>query len=515
MTIKQKIFDIRRSFIMKNQNTNPYPQPDRWSFLWLAIGCVLMVFVAGNWPLSLAGWLAPLFLIRFMRTQRKLWGYLFMAIGLTVPFTIAYLGGAGPGLPPVIFGAMLGISSALLYLIDRVVVGRLPGQGLASFSATLVFPFLMTGYEFLLLNKFAFGSSGSSAYSQSSNLVLMQMISITGLWGLTFITSWFASTINWIWERKFNWSEVKKGVVIYTSFLLIVLVFGTLRLRFFEPQAGTVRIHSLVAEAQTEENALEILPALLKSDPAAFRSLTKSAYDPTLQAIIREAQAGAQIVILPESAFDGVKEDLDPLISQVKQIAKTENIYVAFGMILMDTDQAGIYFMLIDPQGEIALNHLKYAFSFERTSQAELQVVDTPYGRLSGVLCADLDNPSVISQAGRKGVDILLVPSTDGPENTSWHFRLAAFRSIENGFSLVRPTMEGVSLVTDPFGRTLASQDYFKADEHVMVTQVPIHRTNTVFATGGNWFGWLMVIGFVGMAGWAIFRSHKNRPPES
>jgi apolipoprotein N-acyltransferase len=75
--------------------------------------------------------------------------------------------------------------------------------------------------------------------------------------------------------------------------------------------------------------------------------------------------------------------------------------------------------------------------------------------------------------------------------------------------------MEGVSLATDPYGRTLASVDYFKADDRVMVAQVPIHRTNTVFATIGDWFGWLMVIGFVGMAGWAIFRSLKNRPPKS
>jgi apolipoprotein N-acyltransferase len=193
-----------------------------------------------------------------------------------------------------------------------------------------------------------------------------------------------------------------------------------------------------------------------------------------------------------------------------------ENIYVAFGMILMDTDQAGIHVLLIDPSGEIVLDHLKYAYALERDlSEVELQTVDTPYGRLSSVLCGDLDNPGIISQAGRKGVDIMLVPATDGPENTFWHFRVAAFPAIENGFSLVRSAMEGVSLATDPYGRTLASVDYFKADDRVMVAQVPIHRTNTVFATIGDWFGWLMVIGFVGMAGWAIFRSLKNRPPKS
>jgi apolipoprotein N-acyltransferase len=502
---------------MNTRISNPYPQPDRWSFLWLVLGCVMMVFLAGNWPLSLAGWLAPLFLIRFMRTQRKLWGYLLMAIGLTIACTIAYLGGAGPGgIPPLIFGAILGLTYPLLYLADRVLVCRLPRQGLASFSGTLVFPFLMTGYEFLLLNKFPFGSSGSAAYSQSSSLLLIQMISITGLWGLTFLTTWFASTLNWVWERKFSWPEIRRGAFIYAGFLLIVILFGTIRLRFFEPLAGTVRIHSVVAGAQTAENALEILPGMLETNPVTFRSLTTSSYEPNLQAIQREARAGAQIVLLPETAFMGIKEDLDPIIAQIKQLAKTENIYVAFGKILMDTDQAGIYMTMVAPSGEIVLDHLKYAYDLKRDlSQVELQTVDTPLGRLSGVLCGDLDNPGVISQAGRKGIDILLVPAADGPENSSWHFRLAAFRAVENGFSLVRSAMEGVSLATDPYGRPLASMDYYKTTDRVMIAQVPIHRVQTLFSLVGNWFGWLMVIGFIGMAGWAIFRTIKSPRPKS
>lgn len=502
---------------MNNKILNPYPQHDRWSFLWLVLGCGLMIFLAGNWPLSLAGWLAPLFLIRFMRTQRKLWGYLLMAIGLSIACSIAYLGGAGPGgIPPLIFGVVLGLSYPLLYLIDRVLVARLPQHGLAGFSATLVFPLLMTGYEFLLLNKFPFGSSGSAAYSQSGNLMLMQTLAITGLWGITFITSWFASTANWAWEHKFDRAEIRNGALIYTGFLLAILVFGTIRLRFFEPQSGTVRIHAVSAAAQAAETALVTLPGLVETDLAQLRDLTTSSYEPNLKAILREAKAGAEIVLLPETAFMGIKEDLDPVIAQIKQMAKTEEIYIAFGKVLMDTAQAGIYMTIVDPSGEIVLDHYKYAYNLGLDySQVELQTVDTPYGRLSGVLCGDLDNPGIIKQAGRKGVDIMLVPAADGPENTSWHFRLAAFRAVENGFSLVRSAMEGVSLATDPYGRTLASMDYYKTNDRVMVVQVPIHRAQTLFGTVGDWFGWLMVVGFIGMAGWAIIRSVKNRVPKS
>ena len=498
---------------MKKESVNIYPQADRWSFLWLVIGCVLMAFMAGNWPLSLAGWLAPLFLIRFMRTQKKLWGFLLISIGVAAACMVAYQGNAGPsGIPLPAFGAVLGISFGLIFLVDRVLVARLPAQGLASFAATLVFPLLVTAQEFLLLNKISFGSSGSSAYSQSSNLALMQIISITGLWGLTFITSWFASTVNWAWERGFSWPEIRGGTVIYASFLLLVLAFGSIRLRFFEPPAGTVRIHALIAEGQNFDSMNDTVYPLLKKDREAYRRLTTSYYDATLEAITREAQAGAQIVVLPETAVVGVKEDLDALINRIKQVAKTENVYVAIGMWLADTNLQEPRLILIDPAGEIVLNHLKYAYGMGTPiNQVDLQTVDTPYGRLSGVLCGDLDNPGVVNQAGRKGVDILLVPATENPGTGPWHFRLAAFRAVENGFSVVRSVVEGVSIATDPYGRLLGSMDYFKADDRVMVAQVPTHHVQTVFAAVGDWFGWLTVMGFVGMASWAILRGRKTK----
>jgi apolipoprotein N-acyltransferase len=496
---------------MTKERVNNYPQPDRWSYLWLAIGTVLTVFTAGNWPLSLAGWLAPLFLIRFMRTQKLLRGYILLAIGMAVASTIAFQGSAGPAImPPALFGALLGVQYGLLFLIDRVLVPRLPTQGLASFAATLVFPLLFTAYEFLWFNKLSFGSSGSWAYSQQSNLILMQMISITGLWGLTFITTWFATTVNWVWERGFSWPEVRRGAAVYISILLIVLAFGTIRLRFFEPQTGTVRVHGLIADGTNAETLFGKLIPLAKTDRETYRRLTVSTYDPTVEATIREARAGAQIVVLSETAAIGVKQDLDALIARFEQVAKTEKIYVALGMVVLDTDLIEPRLIIIDPSGEVVLNHLKYAYGQgQPVSQVNLQTVDTPYGRLSGVLCGDLDNPGVVSQAGRKGVDILLVPATDGSAGP-WHFRLAAFRAIENGFSLIRSTVEGVSLATDPYGRILASMDYFKANDRVMVAQVPTQGVFTLYSVIGDLFGWLATAGFGVIAAWAIIRGRKT-----
>ena len=46
--------------------------PDRLSYLWLAIAAALYLFTGGQWAIPLAAWLAPLFLLRFVRTQRPL-----------------------------------------------------------------------------------------------------------------------------------------------------------------------------------------------------------------------------------------------------------------------------------------------------------------------------------------------------------------------------------------------------------------------------------------------------------
>jgi hypothetical protein len=46
-------------------------QSDRWSYLWLAIGTLLSFF----WRMPLVWWLSPVFLLRFVRTQKVRRGF--------------------------------------------------------------------------------------------------------------------------------------------------------------------------------------------------------------------------------------------------------------------------------------------------------------------------------------------------------------------------------------------------------------------------------------------------------
>ena len=81
--------------------------------------------------------------------------------------------------------------------------------------ATLVAPLAFTAWEFMTLAYNPMGSWGSLAYSQYGNLPLMQLVSITGLWGLTFLITWFGATVNWAWEQSFAWPAIRRSVVTY------------------------------------------------------------------------------------------------------------------------------------------------------------------------------------------------------------------------------------------------------------------------------------------------------------
>jgi apolipoprotein N-acyltransferase len=495
---------------MNQEHAPRLPIQDRRSWLWLAIAAVLFVFTNGMYRNALAGLLASLFLIRFLRTRKVGAGYVLMMLALMAANIIAWWDLMPHFTTPVriIFGLMTGLLYTVPFLLDRVLVGRLSG-----FAATLVFPLANAAFEFLTLWPDPIGTYGSLAYSQFSSVHLTQVASITGMWGVTFLVSWFASTVNWIWEEGVNWPRIRRGVAIFAGVMLLVLGYGVIRLTYFFPEPGSVRIHGIVETDYTVHTWDTELWPLSQADPEAFRAQMLPVYERYLQATVREAQAGAQIVVWPELAVEGLREDVAAVLARAQDIARQEGIYLAVGLGPIDANtgpEGENRLVLIDPHGEILVDYLKYGCTAPNMYSVEIPTVETPYGTLGAVICCDLDFPYVIRQASRKGVDILLDPSFEPTVgNITAHSRMASFRAIENGMSIFRPTTQGISLAIDPYGRTLASMDATRVSERVFVVQVPNHRVTTVYSVVGELFGWLAVAGFLVIAAWGIVRGRK------
>ena len=162
---------------------------------------------------------------------------------------------------------------------------------------------------------------------------------------------------------------------------------------------------------------------------------------------------------------------------------------------------------IIDPTGAVVLEHMKFGgtmFEGSRTGSGELQTVDTPFGKLSAIICWDADFPDVIRQAGAQDVDLLFIPANDWYELRDIHAGMATFRAVENGAAIFRQTGAGVSLVADAYGRILNRVDSFAAEQTGDITDLqqvmtPIGAVDTLYPLVGDAFGWAMQIGVLGL----------------
>jgi apolipoprotein N-acyltransferase len=349
------------------------PQQDRLSYLWLALGILLFAFAMPRWTIPLAAWLYPIFLLRFVRTQPLLRGMLLLLLASAL-VSVFVLQGVIP-YPGAFYyltvfgGAAVGILPP--YLLDRVLARRLGGL-----LGTLVFPLAVTtvSYLFALVNP-AFGTFGNLAYSQYGNLPLLQLVSVTGLWGIDLVMSWLAGLFNWAWERGFAWPRVRGGAALYAGLLALVLLFGGARLALFPAQGSTVRVAgispspALLAAADKQVSQNINMEALMSGTyTQAQRELIRQAYAPVNDELfslsLQEARAGAKIILWPECGANVLQEDEPALLARASALARTTGTYLDMGLCEMlshPVPSRSLFdeSILLDPKGLVLWRYQK------------------------------------------------------------------------------------------------------------------------------------------------------------
>lgn len=64
-------------------------------------------------------------------------------------------------------------------------------------------------------------------------------------------------------------------------------------------------------------------------------------------------------------------------------------------------------------------------------------------------------------------------------------------------------------MVSDPYGRILATMDHFSAGERVIVAQVPTQGVRTFYPLIGDLVGWLALAGVAAMVAIVLIRQRK------
>ena len=479
---------------------------DRRPYLWLGVAVVFLLFATGRWIIPIAAWLGPMFMLRFIRSQKPVKGIL---IGYAVMVAVFYFSWNGmvPVPTPIFYamGPFIGVYFLLPYALDRFLAPRFSGL-----AATLVFPVAWVTVDFLNASFNPYGHWGLIAYTQHDNLPLLQLLSITGIWGVTFIVVWFASVANWVWEQDFQWQNVRAAVGVYLGVLVAALVFGGARLILFPPDTATVRMASVSAPLDRAS-----ISDTEGQDPEALAEYESGVHDTLFRLALIGAQSGANLVFWAEANAMVDKVDEDELIERGRQFAIEQDIYLSMALF---TRIPGQYrrenkTITIDPSGKILSTYFKSRPPIGEPSvigDGIIPVISTPFGKISSVICSDMDSPFHLRQQSvEEGIDIMLAPSWDWREINPYHTWMTAFRGIENGFSVVRQTNDGLSQVTDYQGNILAAMDHYTTEEHVMVSHVPTAGVTTIYARISDVFAWLCLIGFLSIIGIAVNRARQ------
>ncbi|MFJ5676506.1 nitrilase-related carbon-nitrogen hydrolase [Streptomyces sp. NPDC093097] len=472
----------------------------RWTLLALGTAAHLLA-VGGRWDIAAAAWIFPVLLLRFARTGRPWAGALWLWLANTGA-AVFWVAESALGFNPVVLAGVAGLAALLTlpYLLDRLLIGRL-----RPWAALLTFPAAMAGAEFLITLLSPFGTVyGSLAATQTGVLPLLQLVSVTGSYGIGFLLAWCASALNHLWESA-SWAAARRAVVTCAAVLLAVVLAGGARLALAPPDGPTVRIAGVSADAalvraqKAQYAQVTGGPAgLVAHPPQGLRPALRAVLDSLLAATRREAAAGAKIVVWPEEAARVLAPDESAAIEAAREAARGPRIYLEIGLRI-HTAHAPDYgrneALLIDPRGTVRWTYQKaHPIPGSETytpGDGRVPTVTTPYGRIANALCYDADFPGLM----RVPADLMLVPSHDWPEFGRVHTRKAAVRAVESGYALFRQDAEGVSAAFDNQGRTLAATDYFTTDRQATVAYVPLHGTTTVYDRIGDAFAWLCLAG--------------------
>lgn len=468
-----------------------------WKWLCFFLGAVALAFGQGHWPNGPALWVGLILWIRFFRLTRPALALPLMAAANVLVWEWAY-----QGMAPMPTGARLGMFTGIALVLGLLLVAdRQVNLRLNSLLATLVLPCGWVAFDLASARLSPGGTWASIAYAFADHAFLIQVASLAGWIGVTFVVVWFASLINWIWDRQPEDAVARRrGVLALVTAAFAVLAFGALRIGVSD-EGPLVRVACVVAPNTFNDEYLNDVWAYTRGVDVPGSSTQRARWriaqsqEEHFQAVQRAVAEKPDFILWPEANAIMTLDEQDAWIQRAREVAVKNDVYLGMGLVVFRPGTGlGTFnkFVLVDPNGEVVMDFLKATRvpgSLNAKGDGVLPVIESELGRISAAICFDMDFPQLIAQAGRAGVDLFLAPSNDWREVRDIHAQMARMRAVEQGFALVRPTKDGTTLITDSTGRTLASATLSDNRTGLLVTELPVEHRFTLYSRIGDSFG--------------------------
>ena len=421
------------------------------------------------------GWLvlvAPVPLLVYALYAPRAW----VVFGLA--FIAGLMGEAGPmwfygRVLPLIYG--LAVYQALVFALAVVLLRGLYHR-VSPAAAVLGFAAMTAAIEYLYGMVSPNGSFGALGYTMVDVLPLLQTASLAGVAGLSFLAAIIPAGLAVLCLRPRDVS----ALAVWAVPVVAALVFGFWQLA--QPSGPPLRI-ALLSDDRYAGRIYDHPEASLEIAANFARQITEAA-----------KQKPAAIVIPEKMLATGTKPTSDSAI-----VAGLDGPAPQGGRM----NVAALY------EGATTRFYLKKRMvpgleAQYRRGQDEL--VTRIDGQSVGIaICKDMDFASDLRLYGKRDVGLMLVPAWDFERDAYLHGRMAAVRSVENGFSLARAASQGLMTLNDAKGRIIAEKRTLKGPS-MLVADLPTGHGHTLYSRIGDAFAQAMLVLWLGLLGWLIWR---------
>lgn len=351
------------------------------------------------------------------------------------------------------------------------------------------------------------------AMSQSSYPWLIQIVDLTGIYGVIFLLVWFNV---WVSEAILKWQGktvllFKQKTIVTFLLLGIVVGYGFFRIDQYQEEAMKGP-HLKVALLQPN------IPQEEKWDPV-FLPKHKAVFQEAVQSL----QNHVDLIVWPETSWFQTLSLETKWVHPQKYFVTPQGNRTPYSLLGLsfyrmenqtDENQGERYFNsagLFDAQGNLVGKYhkrhlvpfgeyvpLKRLFSFLKPVAAigdfERGTDRTPLAmeglKIAPLICYEDIFPELSRAMVQDGANLLINMTNDAWYGLSsaahQHLALSQFRTIETRRTMIRATNTGVSAVIEATGKITAQTPLF--EQSVVIHQIPLLKKQTGYTKLGDWF---------------------------
>ncbi len=491
-----------------------------WRFLLAAASGAALALAYPDYNVWVLGWVAPAGLIFCSLGTRVraaagcglLFGLVHYAISLPWIYTVLRVYGPVPGWEAAGLLLLLSLAAGAFFGAFAAAVAWIShrSQSLALLAA----PFLWVWFEFVRgrLPDIAFPWN-LLGYVAANNLALLQIASLTGIFGLSLLVAGYSSVLLWAMRAA---GRPKAGmlrepaIAAWSGTTVALAAAGLIGPGLIPPAAAPEMAHlvqtslpqatsyppdwearhakdmeeleRLTAAAGRARPGLVVWPEV----PAPF-SLQQASFAERAARIARESQSDFLLGVVHWQSQDSALR-----------------AYNSAALLNAEGRQTFVYDKIhLVPFSEYIPWRNWLWFASDLTSLVgdfskgtSYSVGSLPDGPFSVLICYEAIFPGQVRRYVNNGADLLINLSNDGwfgnSSALSQHLALARVRAVENRRWLLRDTNTGETVSVDPYGRIAARLARYQRG--VLDAPYGFRSDKTIYTRWGDWVAWLSAL---------------------